>query len=35
VSRAQKGRAGITDLKRVVGTVNQKTVQRREARDVR
>jgi len=35
VPRAQKGRAGITDLKRVAETVNQKAVQRREARDVR
>jgi len=35
VPRAQKGRAGITDLKRVAGTVNQKAVQKEEARKVR
>jgi len=35
VLRAQKGRAGITDLGRVVGTINQKAVQKREAREVR
>ena len=35
VPRAQKGRAGITDLKRVAGTVNQKAVQKEEAREVR
>ena len=35
VSRAQKERAGITDLRRVAKTVNQKTVQRGEAREVR
>jgi len=35
VPRAQKGRAGITDPKRVVGTVNQKTVQKEEVREVR
>ena len=33
--RAQKGRAGITDLRRMTGTVNQKTVQKKEVRDVR
>ena len=33
--RAQKGRAGITDPEKVAGTVNQKAVQRKEARDVR
>ena len=33
--RAQKGRAGITDPKKVVGTVNQKAVQKGEAREVR
>jgi len=35
VPRAQKGRAGITDLRRVAGTVNQKAVQKVEAREVR
>jgi len=35
VPRAQKRRAGITDPKKVAGTVNQKAVQKREARDVR
>ena len=36
VSRAQKGRAGITDLRRVAETVNQKTVQKKgEVREVR
>jgi len=35
VLRAQKERAGITDLRRVAKTVNQKTVQRGEAREVR
>jgi len=35
VSRAQKGRAGITDLRRVAGTVNQKAVQKGKAREVR
>jgi len=35
VPRAQKGRAGITDLKRVAGTVNRKAVQKGEAREVR
>ena len=35
VSRAQKGRAGITDLGRVTGTVNQKAVQKGEVREVR
>jgi len=35
VPRAQKGRAGITDPKRVAGTVNQKAVQKEEAREVR
>ena len=33
--RAQKRRAGITDPKRVAGTVNQKAVQKEEAREVR
>ena len=33
--RAQKGRAGITDPRRVIGTINQKVVQRKEVRDVR
>ena len=33
--RAQKGRAGITDPRRVAGTVNQKAVQKEEAREVR
>jgi len=35
VPRAQKRRAGITDPRRVVGTVNQKAVQKEEAREVR
>jgi len=35
VPRAQKRRAGITDLERVAGTVNQKAVQKGEAREVR
>jgi len=35
VPRAQKGRAGITDLRKMVGTVNQKAVQKVEAREVR
>jgi len=35
VPRAQKGRAGVTNLRRVAETVNQKTVQSKEARDVR
>jgi len=35
VPRAQKGRAGITDPRRVVETVNQKAVQKEEAREVR
>jgi len=35
VPRAQKGRAGITDPRRMVETVNQKTVQKKEARKVR
>jgi len=35
VPRAQKRRAGITDLEKVAGIVNQKTVQRKEVRDVR
>jgi len=36
VPRAQKGRARITDPRRVAETVNQKTVQKkREAREVR
>ena len=35
VFRAQKRGAGITDLERVVGTVNQKAVQRKEARDMK
>ena len=35
VSRAQKGRAGITDPRRIAETVNQKTVQKREVREVR
>jgi len=35
VPRAQEGRAGITDLERVAGTVNQKVVQKGEAREVR
>ena len=33
--RAQKRRAGITDLEKVARTVNQKAVQRRKARDMR
>jgi len=35
VPRAQKGRAGITDPKRVAEAVNQKAVQRGEAREMR
>jgi len=35
VPRDQKGRAGITDPRRVIGTINQKVVQRKEVRDVR
>jgi len=35
VPRAQKGRAGITNLERVAGTINQKAVQKREVRKVR
>jgi len=35
VSRAQKERAGITDLRRVVETVNQKAVQKMEVKEVR
>ena len=36
VPRAQKEKTGITDLRRVAGTVNQKAVQRRgEVREVR
>jgi len=35
VPRAQKEGAGITDPRRVVGTVNQKAVQKEEAREVR
>jgi len=36
VSRAQKGRAGITDLRKVAETVNQKAVQKKgEAREMR
>ena len=35
VSRTQKERAGITDPKRGTGTVNQKAVQKGEAREVR
>jgi len=35
VPRAQKGRAGITDPRRVAGTVNQKAVQKVKAREVR
>jgi len=35
VPRAQKGRAGVTDLRRVAETVNQKAVQKVEAREVR
>ena len=33
--RAQKGRTGITDLKRVAETVNQKAMQKRKVREVR
>ena len=33
--RAQKRRAGITDLRRGTETINQKAVQKREAREVR
>ena len=33
--KAQKGRAGITDPGKVAGTVNQKAVQKKKARDVR
>jgi len=35
VPRAQKGRAGITDLGRVAGTVNQKAVHKGKVREVR
>ena len=35
VSRAQKGRAGITDLRKMIGTVNQKAVQKGKVRKVR
>jgi len=35
VPRAQKGRAGITDPRREAETVNQKAVQKAEAREVR
>jgi len=35
VPRAQKRRAGITDLGRVARTVNQKAVQKGKVRDVR
>jgi len=35
VPRAQKGRARITNPRRVAETVNQKAVQREEAREVR
>ena len=35
VPRAQKKRAGITDLRRVAETVNQKAVQKVEVREVR
>ena len=35
VSRAQKEGAGITDPRRVAETVNQKAVQKEEAREVR
>ena len=35
VPRAQKEGAGITDLRRVAGTINQKAVQQEEAREVR
>ena len=33
--RAKKGRAGITDLGRMAETINQKAVQKEEAREVR
>jgi len=35
VPRAQNGRAGITDPRRVAGTINQKAVQKGEVREVR
>jgi len=35
VPRAQKRRAGITNLRRVAGTINQKAVQKKKVRDVR
>jgi len=35
VPRAQKGRAGITDPRRVAKAINQKAVQKGEAREVR
>ena len=35
MSRVQKRRAGITDLRRVAKTVNQKAVQTEEAREVK
>jgi len=35
VPRAKKGRAGITNPEKVTKTVNQKVVQKKEARDVR
>jgi len=35
VPRAQKGRAGITDLVRVAGTVNPKAMEKGKAREVR
>ena len=35
VPKAQKGRGGITDPEKVAGTVNQKIVQRREAKNMR
>ena len=35
VPRVQKRRAGITDPRRVTGTVNQKAIQKGEAREVR
>ena len=35
VPRTQKGRAGIIDLRKVAGTVNQKAVQKEKAREVR
>ena len=35
VPRAQKGRAGITDLRRMAETVNQKAMQKGEAREIR